>query len=734
MMIKTLIFLLGGIAFFYDGAVMAAPKDGEVTLSHDLGFFSKLNKKRRNKTKGPLDCVYGHPVKGKFCPPVMEDPMAQLKEPPKEGGAGTTFEKLTNGIYRLVSLADKEVDDDSSLAVFSRCLDDPDAEGCRELQVGGLSPSSQVAHAPGHLRNLNLATLSPTIDDCGGNMFDPRFCASQMPSTSAAPTEEGDSGDVPSQARVVGTVPPDAGETGAPSTDPATGGPTAGPTTGPSAGPTAGPSAGPTASPTSGGGKVPPGPDQGETGAPSKEPGFVPPGPDGGETGAPSKDPGFVPPGPDGGETGAPSNDPGFVPPGPDGGETGAPSKDPGFVPPGPDGGETGAPSNDPGFVPPGPDGGETTAPSKDPGFVPPGPDGGETTAPSKDPGFVPPGPDGGETGAPSKDPGAVPPGPDGGETTAPSEDPGAVPPGPDGGETTAPSEDPGAVPPGPDGGETTAPSKDPGAVPPGPDGDETATPTADPTMAGTECVSREGTVNLELVQGNCPVDEEPVILASRSNKYAILEVFQAWDDKVDFIAAIFEQGGEPVCASDKDVFRDATHETPLTYTVDCMEGDWAYLELYVKNDGFPSSEVVTIPTLCAERDFVSVSSDKMCKYKIVVSCECNPEAPSSSPSFAPSFSPSMAPSFAPSSAPSAEIETRRIRSSSTEGSYFCSADEFGCDDGPDHVNICHYTSRIGYRTYCVPAADSDLVRFYSTDYCGPCTGGYAVDESGDTA
>ena len=145
--------------------------------------------------------------------------------------------------------------------------------------------------------------------------------------------------------------------------------------------------------------------------------------------------------------------------------------------------------------------------------------------------------------------------------------------------------------------------------------------------------------------------------------------------------------------------------------------------------------ERVEVPALCAERDFVE-SSDKCCKYQVVVSCLCHSDAPSSSPSFAPSFSPSAVPSFAPSSmpssapssAPSAEIETRRIRASTEEGPLFCSHDEFACDDGPNHVNICHYTSRIGYRTYCVPAEDSEIVRFYSTDYCGPCTGGYGLD------
>jgi len=64
------------------------------------------------------------------------------------------------------------------------------------------------------------------------------------------------------------------------------------------------------------------------------------------------------------------------------------------------------------------------------------------------------------------------------------------------------------------------------------------------------------------------------------------------------------------------------------------------------------------------------------------------------------------------------------------EESFFCSASDFACDGGPNHVHICHYTTRIGYRTYCIPEADSEIVRFYASDYCGPCVGGFDDKEA----
>merc|ERR1712176_855905 len=57
------------------------------------------------------------------------------------------------------------------------------------------------------------------------------------------------------------------------------------------------------------------------------------------------------------------------------------------------------------------------------------------------------------------------------------------------------------------------------------------------------------------------------------------------------------------------------------------------------------------------------------------------------------------------------------------EGSY-CSAEDFPCNGG-DMVYVCHYSTRHGYQTFCIPESDSEILQFYSKDYCGPCVGGY---------
>merc|ERR1712154_244786 len=56
----------------------------------------------------------------------------------------------------------------------------------------------------------------------------------------------------------------------------------------------------------------------------------------------------------------------------------------------------------------------------------------------------------------------------------------------------------------------------------------------------------------------------------------------------------------------------------------------------------------------------------------------------------------------------------------------YCVSADFPCEgEGEDMVYVCHYSARSGYTTFCIPESDSDILRFYPNDYCGPCVGGY---------
>ena len=59
------------------------------------------------------------------------------------------------------------------------------------------------------------------------------------------------------------------------------------------------------------------------------------------------------------------------------------------------------------------------------------------------------------------------------------------------------------------------------------------------------------------------------------------------------------------------------------------------------------------------------------------------------------------------------------------DGAYYCLSNDFPCEGGEGMVHVCHYSARLGYQTFCIPEADSEVLRFYKNDYCGPCVGGY---------
>jgi hypothetical protein len=67
--------------------------------------------------------------------------------------------------------------------------------------------------------------------------------------------------------------------------------------------------------------------------------------------------------------------------------------------------------------------------------------------------------------------------------------------------------------------------------------------------------------------------------------------------------------------------------------------------------------------------------------------------------------------------------------SDAEDDSFYCTSDDFPCEDG-SKTHVCHYSAKRGYQTFCIPEADSEILRFYSNDYCGPCVGGYGGAET----
>jgi hypothetical protein len=58
-------------------------------------------------------------------------------------------------------------------------------------------------------------------------------------------------------------------------------------------------------------------------------------------------------------------------------------------------------------------------------------------------------------------------------------------------------------------------------------------------------------------------------------------------------------------------------------------------------------------------------------------------------------------------------------------GEHYCSKETFPCgNDNNEGVQVCHYSTRNGYQTFCVAEEDSNMLAYYEKDYCGPCYDG----------
>jgi hypothetical protein len=71
-------------------------------------------------------------------------------------------------------------------------------------------------------------------------------------------------------------------------------------------------------------------------------------------------------------------------------------------------------------------------------------------------------------------------------------------------------------------------------------------------------------------------------------------------------------------------------------------------------------------------------------------------------------------------------IDHQKEQDRKTAG-HFCSAIDYPCGDKDNMVNVCHYSTKDGYQTFCFPEQDSDVIAYVPKDYCGPCVGGYGT-------
>jgi hypothetical protein len=129
----------------------------------------------------------------------------------------------------------------------------------------------------------------------------------------------------------------------------------------------------------------------------------------------------------------------------------------------------------------------------------------------------------------------------------------------------------------------------------------------------------------------------------------------------------------------------------PSQLTAVCHE-DIAEIILGISNDDGSSCTFV-FQVSCAEENFICGDSDNNRKLK------------------------------------ESDVESSKIEFEETP---HCAHKDYPCNgDEENMVYVCHYSSRAGYQTFCMPEMDSDVIRFNKNHHCGPCEGWNGVERNG---
>jgi len=205
-----------------------------------------------------------------------------------------------------------------------------------------------------------------------------------------------------------------------------------------------------------------------------------------------------------------------------------------------------------------------------------------------------------------------------------------------------------------------------------------------------------------------------PITVVSQNTKNVTITITNPFYDDVD--AMYYQYATADIGSSTCDAVSPFKYcNEPITVTASCLKGHTHSVSIidvwFVDPRVVDSSDDDAVPKCCQPDPNDAEKPSVVYSFKVYCDTTC-PSAP-----------------------------TRGLRESDLsslpkpEGkrdnnAELCSLEHFSCGDNGKSVNVCHYSAKDGYQTYCVPQADSDVVAYFPKDYCGPCVGGYANVEA----
>ena len=244
-------------------------------------------------------------------------------------------------------------------------------------------------------------------------------------------------------------------------------------------------------------------------------------------------------------------------------------------------------------------------------------------------------------------------------------------------------------------------------------------------------------------VQGSCGYDSNPI---------AILQQFELEKHRVQFYVSNNWQdaNGDGIASMDHLAVRYPRYPADFSnyqclnnfdvphgpmepfFDASCSESGIIEIEIHVRSDAFGSdAEDTDVHESCNP-----TSAKSFCSYRFVVPCApelmCDPkkrfleEAPAVEELLDAGEQKKQEEATSWESIKENVVNEPPAATTNEEDGPYCVSEDFPCEgESDDMVFVCHYSARQGYQTFCIPESDSDILRFYPNDYCGPCAGGY---------
>jgi len=208
--------------------------------------------------------------------------------------------------------------------------------------------------------------------------------------------------------------------------------------------------------------------------------------------------------------------------------------------------------------------------------------------------------------------------------------------------------------------------------------------------------------------------------------------VTNTWETTVTNVYTQYHEGGfgETECIEEENV---ESHVVVDEYTATCMH----HVPISIVNiwavDGdnqiFSPIDDAEVPECCHPPRFSQVP---IVQYTFKLSCvdPCPPEEDEVDTRRLSSNSDSGSKQVHKKKESTSSVTTSVKPSADGKDGHFCVSEDYPCGEDGTRVNVCHYSARDGYKTFCVPEADSDVLAFYKKDYCGPCVRGFGEKTS----